>query len=81
MNNAIVYDVMPCGSCKNRCFSEISAVTKAARSNIQDNSILYTDITLNFSGCRSRVISCRKLKAELKGYDRGTFSENSLRFF
>jgi hypothetical protein len=40
IKNAVFWDVMPYGSCKNRCFSARSVLTRATQGNIPENDIL-----------------------------------------
>jgi hypothetical protein len=41
MKNAIFWDVLPCGSCKNQCSSKTSVLTRATWRNILEDGILH----------------------------------------
>jgi hypothetical protein len=41
MKNGVFWDVMPCGSSKNRCFGGTSVLTRATRRNIPEGAILH----------------------------------------
>jgi hypothetical protein len=42
MKNGVFWDVTPCGYCKNRRFGGTSALTRAARRNIPEDTILHS---------------------------------------
>jgi hypothetical protein len=42
MKNAVFWDDMPCGSCKDRHFGGMSVLTEATWRNIPENGILHS---------------------------------------
>jgi hypothetical protein len=42
LKNAIFWDIMPCGTCKNQRFKGMSVLTRATRRNILEDGILHS---------------------------------------
>jgi hypothetical protein len=46
MKNAVFWDIMPCGSCRNGRSSETSVLTRTTQHNISENGILHFNLCL-----------------------------------
>jgi hypothetical protein len=48
MKNGVIWNVAPCGSCKNRCFGGMSVLTRTTLHNIQEDAIPHVIQKLQF---------------------------------
>jgi hypothetical protein len=64
LKNAVLWDVTPCGSCRNRHFQGMSVLTNPTRRNIPEDGILHSQCLKNLkSYLMFMVMKCNTWKA------------------
>jgi hypothetical protein len=61
LKNAVVWDVTPCVSCKNRCFGGTLVLTRATGHNIPEDGILHSHHSENLKSYKVHIRNKNKL--------------------